>query len=106
MDPRDGGETKSSLPLLTTYRPLPLTRPSDPENLGGPHCCPGYEECPRYEEDRVPVVWTSGRAGRVRRRAPPRTRSAVRRVGGGGRGTQGDGACFRQIIRKPSESER
>ncbi len=55
-------------------------------------------------EDRVPVVWPvvapPGCADAHRRGRA----AAVRRAGGGGRGTQGDGAYFRrQIIRKPRE---
>jgi hypothetical protein len=34
-------ETKSSLPLLTTYRPLRLTWSVQPGSLHGPRCCQG-----------------------------------------------------------------
>ena len=81
-------ETKSSLPLLTTYRPLPLTWPVQPGSLGGP-CCQGMKKIGFLSSRPLVAVARLADAHRRGRTA------AVGRAGSGGRGTRRDGAYFR-----------
>ena len=102
MDPRDGGETKSSLPLLTTYRPLPFIVAVQPGNLNGPHCCPGYER--RSGSSRL-GHWSRSPGSQTRTAADALQQSVELAMAAEELGA--DGAYFRrQIIRKPREGER